>query len=64
MELSLFFADKTLDRTGEIVKLASPKGEIPAGQVAQLVERGPEKAGVAGSIPVLTIFYAQMAVKT
>ncbi len=29
----------------------------PCGQVAQLVERGPEKAGVGGSIPSLaTIF--------
>ena len=25
----------------------------PSGQVAQLVERGPEKAGVGGSIPSL-----------
>jgi hypothetical protein len=25
----------------------------PVGQVAQLVERGPEKAGVGGSIPSL-----------
>jgi hypothetical protein len=30
----------------------------PIGQVAQLVERGPEKAGVGGSIPSLaTIFH-------
>ena len=36
----------------------SPNGEAN-GQVAQLVERGPEKAGVAGSIPVLAIFCAQ-----
>ena len=26
---------------------------LPSGQVAQLVERGPEKAGVGGSIPSL-----------
>ena len=31
--------------------------EFPPGQVAQLVERSPEKAGVGGSIPSLaTIF--------
>jgi hypothetical protein len=37
------------------------------GQVAQLVERGPEKAGVGGSIPSLaTIFFnnLQTAIKT
>jgi hypothetical protein len=27
--------------------------ELPNGQVAQLVERSPEKAGVGGSIPSL-----------
>src|SRR2546421_9028747 len=40
---------------------------IANGQVAQLVERGPEKAGVGGSIPSLaTIFFnnLQVAIKT
>ena len=40
---------------------------IATGQVAQLVERGPEKAGVGGSIPSLaTILFnnLQIAIKT
>jgi hypothetical protein len=35
---------------------------LPNGQVAQLVERGPEKAGVGGSIPSLaTISFNNLA---
>ena len=35
----------------------------PSGQVAQLVERGPEKAGVGGSIPSLaTINFNNLAI--
>jgi hypothetical protein len=36
---------------------------ITTGQVAQLVERGPEKAGVGGSIPSLaTILFNNLAI--
>jgi hypothetical protein len=36
--------------------------QTPNGQVAQLVERGPEKAGVGGSIPSLaTILFNNLA---
>ena len=46
----LLFTKLTLDCVGRILR-----GLFPAqnGQVAQLVERGPEKAGVGGSIPSL-----------
>ena len=43
------------------------KSLLAIGQVAQLVERGPEKAGVGGSIPSLaTILFnnLQTAIKT
>jgi hypothetical protein len=38
-----------------VIKLSSytTRSFSPSGQVAQLVERGPEKAGVGGSIPSL-----------
>ncbi len=43
-----FTQDFTLRRGGAIGTLG-----VPFGQVAQLVERSPEKAGVGGSIPSL-----------
>ena len=36
-----------------LLQLYTTRSFLPVGQVAQLVERGPEKAGVGGSIPSL-----------
>ena len=48
-----------LTRFGRVPILQSP---AEYGQVAQLVERGPEKAGVGGSIPSLaTIIFNNLA---
>jgi hypothetical protein len=40
-------------RLGEQQSLSPATAQTTDGQVAQLVERGPEKAGVGGSIPSL-----------
>lgn len=46
-----------IDEPGCLSVLFRPLKRIqPFGQVAQLVEHGPEKAGVAGSSPALTTF--------
>ncbi len=46
-------ADQALDLTLFGVRSYTAKSLHAIGQVAQLVERGPEKAGVGGSIPSL-----------
>ena len=46
-----------IDELGCLSLVFRPLTRIqPFGQVAQLVEHGPEKAGVAGSSPALTTF--------
>src|ERR1051325_2133630 len=53
-EFSQDTTGKGLDLTGiRASSYTTPSFVQPSGQVAQLVERGPEKAGVGGSIPSL-----------